>query len=84
QDYPANQYIIYEGQFYYFNSAGYMVTGWGDDGYYYTESQRSEGFKQGALAYETIVPAEGGGDNYVYVDDTGKVANEKGTSLMTV
>lgn len=84
QDYPANQYIIYEGQFYYFNSAGYMVTGWGDDGYYYTESQRSEGFKQGALAYETIVPAEGGGDNYVYVDDTGKVANEKGTSLMAV
>lgn len=84
KDYPADQYIVYEGQYYYFDSTGYMVTGWGADGYYYTEGSNAVGFKEGALAYETIVPAEGSTDRYVFIDDAGIVDNDAGTERMTV
>lgn len=78
KDYPADQYIIYEGYYYYFDSEGYMVTGWGDDGYYYWEDPDAYGkgessFKQGALCFDTMVPHPDIADAYLYVDLAGKI-----------
>lgn len=83
KDYPANQYIVYDGYYYYFDSEGWMVTGWADDGYYYSQDTDEEHgyptkFKEGALCADTIVPASNGSSQYVYVNDAGVVDNEAG------
>lgn len=75
-NYASDQYIVYEQMYYYFNPAGYMVTGW-YDGHYYQPSAtaHSEGisdFKQGAMCFNTIVPSEDG-SKYVYLNNAGDV-----------
>lgn len=87
KSYPADQYVIYDGDYYFFDSGGYMVTGWGKDGYYYYpdakayEEQRSS-FKQGALCYDTMVPDKGNSNDFVYVNREGKVDMENPESAM--
>lgn len=80
-DWASNQWVIYEGYYYYFDNSGYMVKGW-NDGYYYKESGDKydaglSDFKEGALCFNTIVPAEGQSGYYDYVGLDGKVATNE-------
>lgn len=81
-DWPADQYVIYEGMYYYFGADGYMVTGWSTDGYYHYADANAYGagrseFKQGALCYNTIVPDPDSSGYYSYVDTDGTINNDK-------
>lgn len=80
-DWASDQWVIYEGYYYYFNSAGYMVKGWYDD-YYYKESGDKyaaglSDFKEGALCFNTIVPAQESNGYYEYVGLDGTVATDE-------
>lgn len=73
KDYAANQYIVYEGMYYTFDSAGYMITGWHDGYYFYEFDDSNSDYKQGAMCFNSIVPKEGSSTEYVYVGYDGKV-----------
>lgn len=83
-DYAANQYIVYGEMYYYFDSAGYMITGWNNDGYYFFEDATAydrgvSDFKQGAMCFNTVVPSPNG-SYYVYVGNDGKISTANDTS----
>lgn len=80
-DYPVNQYLYYQNNWYYFDDGGYMVTDWADDGHYYLPN--NEYFKnvlsahpEGSMAIKTIVPLGGYTDRFVYVGEDGLVDTE--------
>lgn len=76
--YPAEQYAEVDNKYYYFDSQGWLVTGWGDDERYYFDLNYLGSAGQayeGVLARNTIVP-KGEGNIFVYVNDDGKVVEE--------
>lgn len=79
-DWASDQWVIYEGYYYYFDSSGYMVKGWYDDYYYKESGDKYEAglsdFKYGALCFNTIVPADGEAGYFEYVGLDGTVATD--------
>jgi len=86
KDYAAEQFIVYEGMYYYFDADGYMVTGWNGEYYYYNdETAYAEGrsdMKYGAMCYNTIVPSKEDPDKYVYVGFDGTVKSMSDKTVM--
>lgn len=71
-DWVQSKWIIYESEYYYFDETGYMVTDWYNDRYF---RPKADGiFKEGTLAYNTIVPF---GNVYLYVNFEGVVEDGK-------
>lgn len=82
-DWPAEQYILYDKDYYYFDKDGYMVTGWYNDYYFQTKEDAYDlgisDFKQGALCFDTVVPDMQNDVYYYYVGKDGKIEKRTDT-----
>ena len=84
--YAHNQYVYYNGDWYYLDENGYMVTGHHTDGHYYLD-RALDTHPEGAMAIRTIIPITTGdwdGNAFTYVNDDGLVDFESGTDAVNV